>query len=50
MNCPIKRPKVVRICGVCMFSKDKGKCDYPYYRNMSEEEIKKLSKSLGGKG
>ena len=48
MSCPIKIPKVVRICGACMFSKN-GVCDYPYYQNMSEEEIKKLSKSLGGK-
>ena len=49
MNCPIKIPKAVRICEACMFSKN-GKCDYPYYRGMSGEEIKKLSKSLGGKG
>jgi len=50
MNCPIKIPKPLRICEACIFSKDEGKCDYPYYRGMSEEEIKKLSKSLGGKG
>ncbi len=49
MNCPIKIPKVVRICEVCMFSKE-GKCDHPYYRDMSESDIKKLTKSLGGKG
>lgn len=49
MNCPIKIPKVMRICGVCMFNKE-GECDYPYYKNMREEEIKKLSKSLGGRG
>lgn len=49
MSCPIKIPKLVRICEVCIFSKE-GKCDYPYYRGMTEGEIKKLSKSLGGKG
>ena len=49
MRCPIKIPKLVGVCEVCMFSKN-GICDYPYYRGMSEEEIKKLSKSLGGKG
>lgn len=49
MNCPIKIPKAVRICEACIFSKD-GVCDYPYYKDMSEEEIKELSKSLGGKG
>ena len=48
MRCPIKIPKAVRMCEVCMFSKN-GICDYPYYRGMSESDIKKLTKSLGGK-
>ena len=49
MNCPIKIPKALRICEVCMFSKS-GVCDYPYYKGMGEKEINKLTKSLGGKG
>lgn len=52
MNCPIKIPKILRICDVCMFSKD-GACDHPYYRGMSEKEIKEKTehlKALGGKG
>jgi len=52
MNCPIKTPKILRLCEACMFSKD-GVCDYPYYRDMSAEEIKETTerlKDLGGKG
>ena len=48
MNCPIKLPKSLRICEACIFSKN-GDCDYPDYRGMSESDIKKLTKSLGGK-
>ncbi len=43
MNCPIKIPKLVRICEVCMFSKE-GKCDYPYSIGMKPEEIVGVTK------
>ena len=47
MKCPIKIPKALRICGVCMFNKD-GVCDYPYYRGMSAEEIKNVTNKSRG--
>ena len=46
MSCPIKLDKTHS--QNCHFRKQ-GKCDYPYYLGMSESEIKKLTKSLGGK-
>jgi len=45
LACPIKRGT----CKNCEYMKNLF-CDHPYYRGMSEKEINKLSKSLGGKG
>ncbi len=40
MTCPINLVKIH--CPNCYFIKE-GKCDYPYSKNMSPEEIKTLS-------
>lgn len=42
MDCPVYLPKVFRMCEACQYGKD-GKCDYPYYRGMSEEEIQRVT-------
>jgi len=41
-RCPIKIPKLLRECEACMYSKENSLCDYPFYKGMSEEEMKKV--------
>jgi len=43
MKCPIGIPRIVRICEVCIYSKQ-GLCDYPYYKGMTKEEMEKVNK------
>ena len=47
MKCPAGIPEPLRICEVCGFGKDaerlEDKCDYPYYRDMAEGEIKTVT-------
>lgn len=45
MSCPIKIPKIIRECEACMFSKENGICDYPYYKGMRLEEIRKVKRN-----
>lgn len=44
-SCPVKIPKVLRMCEACMYSKE-GKCDFPYTKDMTEEDVKNVSKAL----
>ena len=47
MKCSIGIPELVKVCGACPYSKE-GLCDYPYHQKASLEDIKKITKRLGG--
>jgi len=40
-RCPIAIPQLLRLCEVCMYSKE-TLCDYPFYKGMSDEDMKKV--------
>lgn len=44
-GCPIKIPKIIRMCKACMYSKE-GVCDFPYTQDMTDEEIKQTAQVL----